>query len=209
MPPYCRTCPYNSICDEKFFCEDLCPIGYVPAVRSETMKTMSGSADEPLDIEILKKIGKNAYNNNEYERAIRCYDKILEVDPLNQEATFLKKRTEYILSELSGENELDQGPETEGEGADTGTPLALAQEPAIHVGHSKPVYYDSVSKYPPDSKEVFTVQDSDRDKDGISKKISIRTHGSLLKKKGAKVIIAIVILWLVALVVLLWQAGYL
>jgi tetratricopeptide (TPR) repeat protein len=207
MPPYCRTCPYNSICDEKSFSEDLCPMGYVPAVRSETMKTMAGSADEQLDIEILKKIGKNAYNDSDYERAIRCYDKILEVDPSNQEATFLKKRTEYIISELSGANELNQRPE--GEGADTGTPLTLAQEPAIHVGHSKPVYYNSVLDHTSESKEVFTVQDSDRDKDGISKRISIRTHGSIVKKKGVEVVIALVIAILVILVIGLFLTGFL
>lgn len=209
MPPYCRTCPYNSICDENCFSEDICPMDYVPAAKSKTMKTMSGTAEELLDIDILKKIGKNAYNDSEYERAIKCYNKILEVDPGNQEATFLKKRTEYILSELSGENELGQELETEGKGADSGTPLTLTQEPAIRVGHSKPVYYESVSKYPPEAKEVFTVQDSESEKRGISKRISIRTHGSIVKKKGVEIVVALVITILVILVIGLFLTGFL
>lgn len=209
MPPYCRICPYNSICDENCFSEDICPMGYVPAAKSETMKTMSGTSGEPLDLAILLKIGKTAYNDSEYERAIRCYEKILEIDPDNQEATFLKKRTEYIISELSGEKKLGQELGTGGEGDDSGTPLTLTQEPAIRVGHSKPVYYDSVSKYPPEAKEVFTVQDSESEKRGISKRISIRTHGSIVKKKGVEVVIALVIAILVILVIGLFLTGFL
>ena len=208
MPPYCRTCPYNTFCDERSFAEDLCPIGYVPSVKSDTMKNLSGTADEPLDIEILIKSGKNAYNNDDYERAIKCYEKILEIEPTNQEAGFLKKRTEFIISELSGTNE-DEKQELSPEAMNRGTPLTLPQEPAIHVGHSKALYYDSVSRLPTESKEVFTVHDTDHQKDSISKQISIKTHGSVLKKKGIKVIFAIVMVWLIAVVVLLWIKGYL
>lgn len=207
MPPYCKTCPYNEYCENNYVPEAICPMGYIPSSGSNTLKTISGTAEEPLDPEVLTKIGKTAYNNDEYERAIKSYNKILEVDPTNQEAPFLKKRTEYILAELSSDKDLEEKLETEYE--DKGSPLTLVQEPSIKVGHSEVVYYDSVNKVPLESKDVLTVRDATREKRGIAKSISIRTHGSLVKKKGTEIIIGFVMAFLVFLVILLFLTGHL
>jgi len=207
MPPYCKTCPYNEFCENKSVSEAICPMGYVPASGSATLKTIKGTAEEPLEPGILIHIGKTAYNNDDYEQALKAYNKVLEVDPANQEAQFLKKRTEYIISELSNKFELEEKPVSEYE--DKGSPLTLAQEPSIKVGHQQAVYYDSVRKVPLESKEVLTVKDSTTQKKGLSKAISIRTHGNIMKKKGTEVIIGVVIAFLVLLVVLLFLTGHL
>jgi hypothetical protein len=207
MPPYCKTCPYNEFCENKNVSEALCPMGYVPTSGSNTLKTISGTAEEPLDPEVLIKIGKTAYNNDEYEQALKSYSKVLEVDPTHQEAQFLKKRTEYIIAELSRDIEAGEKPETEHE--DKGSPLTLVQEPSIKVGHSEVVYYDSVKKVPLESKDVLTVRDATREKRGIAKSISIRTHGSIMKKKGTEIIIGFVMAFLVFMVIMLFLTGHL
>jgi tetratricopeptide (TPR) repeat protein len=207
MPPYCKTCPYNKYCENTHISEAICPMGYVPKSGAKPKKRGRKTEEEPLDPGILLLIGRSYNSEGEYELALKCFNKVLELGPDNQETQFLKKRTEYILSQVSGKIELEDKPITEYD--DDGSPLTLPSEPSIKVGHSKAIYYDSVRKVPLKGKKVLTVKDSDKEKKGISKAISIRTHGSILKKRGTEVVIGVVIAFLVLLVILLFLTGHL
>jgi hypothetical protein len=211
MPPYCKKCPYNEYCEDTQLDEDICPMGYVPKTGSEKGKSKKKKEEEFLDPTIVLKIGKNAYHNNEYERAIKSYNKILELLPDNQEAQFLKKRTEYIITELSGEMKAKKKKKKrkKGEEEDDSSPLSLGHEPSIKVGHSQVIYKDSVKDVPLEGKEILTVRDSTTEKKGIAKAISIRTHGNVFKKRGTEVVIGVVIAFLVLLVIVLFLTGYL
>jgi hypothetical protein len=209
MPPYCKKCPYNEYCEDTQVSEDICPMGYVPKSGSESGRSRKKKEEEPLDPTVVLKIGKDAYHSNDYERAIKSYNKILELLPDDQEAQFLKKRTEYIITELSGEMKAKKKKKKKGEEEDESSPISLGHEPSIKVGHSKVVYKDSVKNVPLEGKEVLTVKDSTTEKKGIAKAISIRTEGNILKKRGTEVVIGVVIAFLVLLVVLLFLTGYL
>lgn len=215
MPTYCHSCPYNKFCKDLYIEIPSCPHGYSP-VRAEgegikpDEKVEADHTGHILKPEILIKIGKTAANRNDFETAIECYEKSLEVEPNNTEAAFLLKRTKYMVDEektltTEAATSAQQKPKPKWERKGM---LPLQEEKTISI-KVKPQLEVDPELHTRDPSTVYHVEEEDEEElEEVSKNVAKQIKLAASKRtRNMGLAAGIIVIFL--MIFLLWWFGYL
>jgi tetratricopeptide (TPR) repeat protein len=191
-------------------------MGYSP-LGQEGLTAISSTTGEGersghvLNPAILIKIGKAASNRSDYQTALDCYTKSLEIDPGNTEAAFLLRRVKYIIEEDQPKT-IDSQDEAETEPEPQKGPrgmLPMQEEKTIKI---KPKLQQEVSPElrEQDPTRVYHVEESDdgRELEEVSKHMAREAKKSATKRKR-NMGLAAGILVILMMIILLWYFGFL
>ncbi|WP_455393265.1 tetratricopeptide repeat protein [[Eubacterium] cellulosolvens] len=223
MPDYCRSCHYNKFCKNAYVSNPTCPMGYSPVGREPKKGTLQKdmiTTSQVYKPEILLKIGKTAINKNDYNTAIECYQKLLEVKPNDPEANFLLRRAKYMAEgkdteSLAKSKKKEVATEAEEEGDEKPAPkgsaiLPIQQFKRISI---RPEQHYEVNRdlIGPGSEKVYGVEEDEDEKEmeKVSRTVAIRSKRSVLKEKGTLVAVALAITIIIMIVIGLWAFGFL
>lgn len=223
MPAYCGSCPFNKFCKDVYIQDPTCPMGYRPVGLDKKSKKKAdidanGRTGYVLDPAILLKIGKAAMNRNDFETSVACYEKALEIDPNNAEASFLLRRTQFMLKDDSELETDDTEEPTEEELESEEKPSGmLPHQQTIKSIQIKPKQKAEINPniISEPSEKVYQVQmeeteEEQKEKEYVSKHMAIRSKASVMKsKKGTYVVLTLVVAMILMIVFALWVFGFL
>ncbi len=219
MPTYCHSCPYNSrFCKGVYIENPTCPHGYSPLRRDDTDRGFTASYDDSstkkarvLEPGILIKIGKAAASKDDYETAKECYEKALEIEPNNSQASFLIRRINYILGNNivpSIDDVVELEKTTEPVQKRVGM-LPLQEEKRISIKTKSQFEIDPniINK---DQNKVYQIENDDDESEleEVSKHVAREIKKSSKKEKRNMGLAAGIIVILL-MIFLLWYFGYL
>jgi tetratricopeptide (TPR) repeat protein len=220
VPTYCHSCPYNKkFCKGIYVDNPTCPHGYSPLRRNgdagqstpgafTSTPSRSGRVLEP---NILIKIGKAAANRDDYETAKECYEKILEIEPNNNEVAFLLKRLKYILEDEEEKSvEVDEPGSSEPESEKKYTGMLPHQvEKRISI-KPKQQYELDPNIIDKDQEKVYHVEDDEDEKvmEQVSRDVAREVRKANTRRKRNMGLAAGVVVILM-MIILLWWFGYL
>lgn len=219
MPDYCRSCPYNKFCKDDYIPNPTCPFGYSPVglnAKAKDEQEPLAEASQIYKTEIIFKIAKAAINKNDYQTAIGCYEKVLELQPNNPEASFLLRRTRYMAngketSPLRGAKSKHKKKDDETEQSSKGSATLPHQE--LKKISIRPTQHLKVDRelIGPDTEKVYGVEQTQdlEELEDLSKNVAIRLKGKIKRKNRPMVIIALCLAILFGLIFALWFFGYL
>jgi tetratricopeptide (TPR) repeat protein len=175
---------------------------------------LTGSVLEP---EILIRIAKAAINRNDYQSAIDAYEKVLQIDQGNTQASFLLKRAKYMVEdekEVSTKSKVkDTGGGAEKDQLENGRAGMLAHQQKIQRISIKPKQKFKVNRniIVREDGEVYGVDASEdeREMEEVSKTMAIRTKGSIIKRRGILIAFGLAITIIIMIVVGLYAFGFL
>jgi hypothetical protein len=212
VPTYCHSCPYNKKFCKDFHIEDpTCPHGYSPLKRNGSAVATPSRAGSILEPSILIKIGKAAANRDEYETAKECYEKILELEPGNNEAAFLLKRLNFILEEAEEKPDAEVGDETLGSESEEKyagmLPHQVEKQISIKPKQQYEVDPNIIDK---EQKEVYHVEQDENEEvlEKVSRDVAREVKRANTRRKRNMGLAAGVIVILM-MIILLWWFGYL
>jgi tetratricopeptide (TPR) repeat protein len=164
-----------------------------------------------LEPSILIKIGKAAANRDEYETAKECYEKIVEIEPDNNEAAFLLKRLNYITEEdeekiLEDDEAGSAEPESDMKYAGM-LPHQVEKQISIKPKQHFDVDPNIIDK---EQKEVYHVEQDENEEvlEKVSRDVAREVRKANTRRKRNMGLAAGVIVILM-MIILLWWFGYL
>jgi tetratricopeptide (TPR) repeat protein len=161
-------------------------------------------------------IAKAAINRNDYTSGIECYEKILEIDPTNNEAKFLLRRAKYMTGEEKPEGGVDE--EADKSESDQSEPESKPAQPAMLAQQHmrsisiKPKQQFEVNRniIGPDTEKVYGVETDDiSELEEVSKDAALKIKAKDKRKNKPVRIIIFCLGVLFGLILMLWYFGYL
>ena len=189
---------------------------YKPEGYTEAFPTDMG--EKSMEVASLLDLGKEAYQKENFNKAINYYNRALELDPANKEAKFLKRKTMATLSRLlDGKAKVEDDEEVERElhkaisidlGLSGDTKLDdLSEEKRIStpVQRKPPTQKRDASVYKPPKQDfrkpggtrVYSIPDTDKKFNHKAKTMSYRSGESYMERRETRILIAILIMFLI------------
>lgn len=189
------------------------PVGY------DVKDQKNNSTGHIINEKILIKIGKAAVNRNDYQTAVQCYEKVLELQPNDPEASFLLKRTKYMLDgvhEDDSTGQLAQQTETGKEDNKSMGMLPLQQQlKSIQIKPKQQVDINpDIISTETDANTVYQAQLEStnkeiKEKEYVSRHVAVANKGSIMGKRGTTIVLGLAIAIIIMIVIGLWQFGFL
>jgi tetratricopeptide (TPR) repeat protein len=195
------------------------PSRYKPEGYAEAFPTDMGEVS--MQVASLIDLGKDAYKKESFDQAIKYFNRALDMDPINKEAKFLKRKTMLTLSRLlEGKTKVEDDEEVEHVLADAISSdldtavedrgkVELREERKVAAGPSqRPMgpKRDRPSMYKPPQKDfrkaggrVYSIPDTDKKFNKNAKKMSYRSGDSFLERRETRILIFILVLFMVGI----------
>jgi hypothetical protein len=159
----------------------------------------------------LIKIGKAAANRDDYVTAKECYEKIMEIEPENNEAAFLLKRLNYILEDEGEESSEDGETGSKESEADMKYAGMLPHQVEKRISiKPKQQYEVDPNIIDKEQKEVYHVEQDENGEvlEKVSRDVAREVKKANTRRKRNMGLAAGVIVILM-MIILLWWFGYL
>lgn len=187
--------------------------------------------EKSMDVASLMDLGREAYNKENFDLAIKYYNKALDIDPVNKEAKFLKRKTMLTLTRLlEGKSKVEDDEEVDKELAtaisidlgikpdETAEDISIDEKKVTAVPYQAPKIEkrDRAQVYKPPQKDfrksggrVYSIPDMDKKYAQNAQKISYRSGDSFMERRETRYLIIIMILFMVGILFLSVYMGWL
>jgi tetratricopeptide (TPR) repeat protein len=201
---------------------------YKPEGYDEVFPTDMGEIS--MQVASLIDLGREAYKKESFDLAIKYYNRALDMDPKNEEAKFLKRKTMATLSRLlDGKSkieddedvdkelskviskDIDMGSEVKKEEPGDGLKMTT-RGPARRPGPPQ----EQARRYAPPkqdprkgSRRVYSIPDTDAKFNQQAKQMSYRTGDSFVETKQTRLLLIILALFIIGVLLTSLYFGWL
>jgi hypothetical protein len=199
---------------------------YAPDGYEETFPTDMG--EDTMQIASLVQLGREAYNDENFNLAIKYFNRALDMDPSNKEAKFLKRKTMLNLTRLlEGKTKVEDDDEVDRElvgviskdltkdGEDRALGLDGPRTATSTRQKRGPPKRDKASVYKPPDKDfrkggsrVYSIPDTDAKFNNGAKKVAYRSGDSLVETRQTRILFYILALFVVGVLFLSIYFGW-
>ncbi|UCH90207.1 MAG: hypothetical protein JSV49_06100 [Thermoplasmata archaeon] len=171
-----------------------------------------------MQVASLLDLGREAYQKESYDLAIKYYNRALDIDPTHKEAKFLKRKTMMTLTRLlEGKSKIEDDDEVDreldkavtkelemGVGDKEDRPVRRKPVTTAHSPAHKAEKRDRPRIYQPPPQDprrgtsrVYSIPDTDRKYETGTKRVAYRSGDAYLETKESRYLILILALFLV------------
>ena len=201
---------------------------YAPEGYEESFPTDMG--EDTMQVASLVQLGREAYNEENFNLAIKYFNRALDMDPSNKEAKFLKRKTMLNLSRLlEGKTKVEDDEEVErelvgviskdftsqGEVTDDDLSLDGRRISSVPIRKRGPPTREQASVHRPTEKNlrkgserVYSMPDTDKKFNSNAKRMSYRSGDSLVETKETRILFYILALFVVGVLFIIIYFGW-
>ena len=187
---------------------------YKPSGDTDDFPTDMGETS--MQVASLVQLGKEAYQKESYDLAIKYFNRALDMDPSHKEAKFLKRKTMLTLSRLlEGKSKVEDDDSVDKEivrvissdiSAEKQKELASDEEKvtSVPLTRSRPTRKERAGVYKPPDQDVrrsggrvYSIPDTDKKFNDTAKSVAYRSGESLFERRQTRLLILIMAMFLI------------